>query len=303
MLKEWDFSPGMLNPTDGWMVQTLIGDLGRSRKLNVMEIGVWRGTWLFLASRSPEVVKAVGIDPYPGIPQVREDFLARVEASGLRDKVKLFATPGEYESIADAAGTKFDVIHVDGEHTQRAASADLNFSVRHLAEDGVIIVDDYYNLYYPGVATAVAEFLRTGEYAVFLLTQSQAYLCRATHFARWKERTAGLLRPTELIWGRYIGDRGGDERGMTLPTIHGHSPLLCLDAVNDQILLRNVAWPLKARMRHLILRWLPPAIREWLRPPLNLRTMPPPPAQPSHAPNGAEPHESSKRSAPSDVQR
>lgn len=279
MLKEWDFTPGMLNPTDGWLVQSIVGELGRSRRIKVMEIGVWRGTWLFLAARSPQVEKAVGIDPYPNIPQVRADFLARVEEVGLASRVSLFATPEDYEAHPEAVATKFEVIHVDGEHTQRAAEADLKFSARHLADDGVIIADDYYNLYYPGVAVAVGDFLRSREFAVFLLTQSQAYLCRAEHYSRWRDRTAALLAGSDLVWGRYIGDRGGDDRGMTLPTIHGHSPLLCLDPINDQILLRNVAWPLRARIRHLIIRWLPPAIREWLRPPLNLRTMPPPPAQ------------------------
>ena len=66
--------------------------------------------------------RLVGIDPYP-FPEgaeFRERMLLELEKLGLLSKFKLSR---DWEEIP--AATKFDVIHIDGEHTEAAAAYDI----------------------------------------------------------------------------------------------------------------------------------------------------------------------------------
>lgn len=54
---------------------------------------------------------------------------------------------------------RFRFIHIDGGHSQQAALADMRLCAAHLAPQGVMVMDDYENAYWPGVSAAVHAFL------------------------------------------------------------------------------------------------------------------------------------------------
>jgi hypothetical protein len=56
-------------------------------------------------------------------------------------------------------GPRFRFAHIDGGHDEEVALADLSFCAERLLPGGVIAVDDYAHLYYPGVTAAVDRFL------------------------------------------------------------------------------------------------------------------------------------------------
>ncbi|NOZ72138.1 MAG: class I SAM-dependent methyltransferase [Chloroflexi bacterium] len=59
----------------------------------------------------------------------------------------------------------FRFIHIDGGHSPEVALADMRLCAAHLAPQGVMVMDDYENRYWPGVTAAVDLFL--AEYSDF----------------------------------------------------------------------------------------------------------------------------------------
>ncbi|PHR11431.1 MAG: hypothetical protein COA41_20175 [Sphingopyxis sp.] len=74
---------------------------------------------------------------------------------------------------------------VDGGHTEECAYSDLRLAEGCLAEKGVIILDDFFNWFWPGVAAGTMKYLlEGGAFRPFALTNNKMYLCRA-EFAGW----------------------------------------------------------------------------------------------------------------------
>lgn len=55
--------------------------------------------------------------------------------------------------------SRFRFVHVDGSHEREDVIADLRLARRHLLPGGVIVIDDYDHPDWPGVTTAVRDFL------------------------------------------------------------------------------------------------------------------------------------------------
>ena len=54
---------------------------------------------------------------------------------------------------------RFRFMHIDGGHSSEIALSDLTLAKRHLADRGVIVVDDYHNRQWPEVTAGVDRFL------------------------------------------------------------------------------------------------------------------------------------------------
>jgi hypothetical protein len=65
------------------------------------------------------------------------------------------------EQLGLAPTDRFRFVHVDGAHEKAIALHDIRLAARHLADGGLIVVDDYMHFEYPGVSQAVDEFLAT----------------------------------------------------------------------------------------------------------------------------------------------
>jgi hypothetical protein len=243
-----------LPPTDMLMAigaTTLRRDGGARPR--VAEIGVWKGGWLLTLLANVDAT-GVGVDPYEDqgwpvsarhSPQaVRERVIGRIADMGLGDRVDLYRSRAE---VCDAhcggsEHVRFDLIHIDGDHSEAGVEADLEWAARHLEPRGVIVADDLHHPYFPGIASAVYRFLPAADFAMFLSTQQKAYLCRGGEHAAWGAAFEEFLTGRDLNWLRHGGYTDTSQVG-------GRSVLLCLGGGNDDAALRSGYWRLGRLLR------------------------------------------------------
>ena len=81
------------------------------------------------------------------------------------------------------------LVSVDAGHLYNEVANDLALSAAILAPEGVIIADDYFNLYWPDVTTATNAFLENsdGAFAPFLITPGKLYICRSEYLPVYRE--------------------------------------------------------------------------------------------------------------------
>lgn len=257
MLRVWDFSDATqhLAPVDLFMAEQM---LDRWPAPRLLEFGVWKGGWILsLLAGCPDAV-GVGVDPYPGAGEIREGMLASVVDRGLDDRFTLLRHGDDIATEAPVG--EFDLVHIDGEHSEAAVDAELAFATRYLADDGVVIVDDYRFSWFPGVASALFGFVKDREWAIFLCTENKAYLCRAEHHERWLATVVDLLTETELPWSRGLGQRYPESTD-----VRGFPMALCLGPVPSERVLEGRHVPLRTRWTRTTARWAPP-LRETVRP-------------------------------------
>jgi hypothetical protein len=144
---------------------------------NIAEIGVHHGRLLIaLAHMLGSGGTCLALDVF-------DDQSANVDGSGrgsldkLRENIAQFAPPDvefafiKADSLALTAPTRmtiaqehgpFRIFSIDGGHTVEHTYNDLQFAQDMLAVGGVIMVDDYYNLHWPGVHEGVGLFYTRG---------------------------------------------------------------------------------------------------------------------------------------------
>ena len=101
------------------------------------------------------------------------------------------------------------LFHVDGGHYLHHLATDCAIADASLADDGVIVFDDYANNYWPEVTAGVFDFLRANRdrYAIFCVTHTKLYACRRARHAdylaavRTSPRLRTFLRQTIKILG------------------------------------------------------------------------------------------------------
>jgi hypothetical protein len=108
-------------------------ELDRFRDARYLEIGVHTGV-LFLHVRAS--VK-LGVDPHPRVPQWKR--LLHPNTS-LRGHLIRQTSDAFFEGLADKA--RFDVVFVDGLHLWEQCLRDIESSLEHLSEGGVVLVHD-----------------------------------------------------------------------------------------------------------------------------------------------------------------
>jgi hypothetical protein len=157
---------------------------------NFLEIGVWHGIGLaamgLRAARDEEIV---GIDLYVQREPVRGNFEALTERSF--HKLRFY----EQSSLAlrKSAALQMDYgtfrfVHIDGEHSYDAVCSDLEFAMDLIGDDGIVVVDDFFNMGSAGITEAVYFIL--GRYPhrlrMFLAGLNKAYLAPPRAFGFYR---------------------------------------------------------------------------------------------------------------------
>lgn len=236
----------------------------------VLEVGVWKGAWtITMAGNTPGSIQ-VGIDPYPGGADARaaqQTAAAEIQRHGFGNRVQIVDSWETLHRLAAAqeCPRQFDLVHIDGRHTQEAAARDLDEADRILADDGVIVVDDYRHVAFPGVAYAMYCFLEPRGYRIFLTTENKAYLTRTSSADRWyRAMERSLTEQQQYSWCRHIAERwGGDGAVTAVPDILEAPILLCFDPSRATAARPSTR---KQRIVRFLRNWLPPvAFRALLR--------------------------------------
>ena len=89
--------------------------------------------------------------------------------------------------------------HIDGEHTGRAVWNDLELCEQVLANDGILILDVFFNPMYPQLSEAAFSFLAQNKYklSMFLCGWNKAYLARPLYALHYRSFVRQFLA-TEL---------------------------------------------------------------------------------------------------------
>lgn len=153
----------------------------------VAEIGVWKGAWASVVLMDDVTSRVVGVDPYPHNAEARTIALDRMRTLGVDQRFTLVPTLDDIDS-----SSRFHMVHVDGEHSERQALIDLRFAHRHLEPGGMIVVDDYRDLWFPGVSSALYRFCAEADFRLVMATR-KAYIAHADHSAEWYRRLHALL--------------------------------------------------------------------------------------------------------------
>ena len=194
--------------------------------IKILEIGVWKGAWSESVLRNSIRSELVGIDPYPG-----GEFTLNVKKSmliAMQDLTNLnrFKLKESYDGLHQ----EFYLIHVDGKHTEINVSNDLDYASHNLFKEGIIIVDDYRHDYFPGVASAMYNFLRKGDYKLFLVTEGKAYICHQRyHSFYYNYFYENISREKIIDIKKFYTDENSVISGYIQETdVNGYPVLLCL---------------------------------------------------------------------------
>ncbi|MFN8109861.1 MAG: class I SAM-dependent methyltransferase [Thermoleophilia bacterium] len=106
--------------------------------------------------------------------------------------------PGD---ILDAVGRP-RLVSIDGGHTSEATVSDLKLVEAVLCEGGVIILDDVFTPYWPGVVSGLSVFLEDAHVRPFLIGLNKVFLSKPVFGARLQERIRTQLPSVPMIESR-----------------------------------------------------------------------------------------------------
>lgn len=124
---------------------------------SVLEIGVRRGRSLATIASCTPTCSIIGfdlwIDNYAGMsnpgPRFVEDELTRIGHTGPLTLISGDSHETVPQYLAEHPDVTFDLINVDGDHTEAGARADLAAVLPHLALGGMVVLDDIVHPQHP----------------------------------------------------------------------------------------------------------------------------------------------------------
>lgn len=234
---ERDSAVEWLTATDALLsseVALLIAQEASPRATCTVEVGVWKGGWMRAVGDKVKSAELIGIDPYPGFEDIREQMLSNLKAANMLERFTLYDC---WQSmLSQHAPRQFSVVHVDGDHSESAVEQDLRNAVAFLQDDGVLIIDDILHPEFPGVAAASYCFLRETDMAIFALTRNKAYACKSDFHGKWHTFALDLAERYELRYKTAFGHGLGSVMWQD-SRVFGFPVLLIQDARNDSLLL------------------------------------------------------------------
>lgn len=153
----------------------------------LMEIGVWHGRAAILLAaharqQGDESDSVVLVDINPKAAAIAQ-AMRRAFGDGPLPPVHLLQEDSHdlpHRPAARAHAHRLRWIHIDGEHSAAAATADLDTAHLLLAPNGVVVLDDILHPWYPQLTAALFRYLtdHPGRFSLFMLGFGKAYLCR-----------------------------------------------------------------------------------------------------------------------------
>ena len=146
----------------------------------MLEIGVEFGTSAFL------LLDALGEEEHLTlIDLVKTEAWLEGCSGPYADKTNFTIIEGNSHSIQPAElPSKCRWIHVDGGHLYDHVLKDLQLTADLLADDGILVLDDFFEIRWPDVTAAFVDFMRTGvELQPFLLVNRKIYCVRSAGMA------------------------------------------------------------------------------------------------------------------------
>lgn len=260
-----DGSQEWLSVMDAELALLLLDLNAETRKVpappHVLEIGVWKGAWSSVVLANLSDARVHGVDPYPGaLGEVRQTMEQRLRDLGVDDRFVLTVNLGSVPP-----DQHFDVIHIDGEHSETAVWSDLAFARDHLAPGGIIILDDWSATAFLGIASALFRFLEPNDLRIFLVSHDKAYVTRRSDASAHEARllaNAPRLQFSRLL--RHFGDGDPEPKAYRQASdVLGQPVLIAKKVVRSEHPITIGAT--EARLRRAIRALTPPLLIEAYR--------------------------------------
>jgi len=128
---------------------------------DLCEVGVWKGKSLvLLAMLARDDESVFGVDSYPDdvLSHAKATLATHVKSSGRVQHIRTDTATLTAERLRREFSRKLRFLHIDAGHEYHEVMHSLLLFVPFLAADGVLVMDDYHDHEYPGVAAATLNF-------------------------------------------------------------------------------------------------------------------------------------------------
>jgi predicted O-methyltransferase YrrM len=129
---------------------------------SILEIGTRRGYSLVAMTKdNPSIEFVISCDNESYIEDSQTEAEANIKVSGYKGVLDMWRVPSTnagFKKRLEILLEKLDLIHIDGDHDKPGVILDLELCLPHLADKGLMIVDDY--LYIIDVKEATDEFVK-----------------------------------------------------------------------------------------------------------------------------------------------
>lgn len=132
---------------------------------SLAEIGAYQGkTFIGMALAAQPKESVIGLDLFPG--SMAEDLTANLKALlPTEDPANVRLVKADSTKLATIdwirlLGAPVRFAHIDGDHTRDAVLSDMILVSSHLAQEAVVVIDDYLHDWFPDVTEGVIDGLR-----------------------------------------------------------------------------------------------------------------------------------------------
>jgi hypothetical protein len=198
----------VVNSIEGWFEWQSICPLleivnNNQEKGNILEIGVHHGKSfipMITLLRDNEI--AVACDVFEDQQfnydnsgkgcslKLKENIKKVYDNDNIFDKIKIIKSDSTKmnsdEYLHYTNGDKYRIISIDGCHTQSATLIDLRNAIKILSNDGIIILDDYFNHFWPGVKFGIDKFMEeNNDYRLVYLNANKFIICHKDNYTKY----------------------------------------------------------------------------------------------------------------------
>lgn len=177
---------------------------------NILEIGVWEGkSAAAFIDKLYDKDKLYLVDPE--LKTKKEKVSKNLSLISHNSKEKVFYFPLKSEDFKNEIATlhilnSFRFIHIDGNHTAEDVYKDLELADLLLFNNGIVVLDDFFNMIYPQVTEAIFNYIFTNPYRfkLFLCGYNKAYLCRPSLYSKYYTYVISFFQKEFIIRNKTV---------------------------------------------------------------------------------------------------
>lgn len=232
-----------------------------------LEVGVYRGGWLFTLKQNIPQMFLIGIDPYPKLTNIKKLFISERNQLGYKETMHLYSNFSKLLE-SEHQHLRYDVIHVDGEHSQLQVENDLNNCYELLNKKGILIIDDIFYHSYPGVTVAFFSFLKNTKMAPFLFTSKKVYCCNSEFYEHYYRKALNILKSLDIDFevdnqlNKVSYSQSNSINGYSILVLPEHFP-----SHQQKMLLKNLSLklPFRLEIKELLRILFPPILLAFVK--------------------------------------
>lgn len=172
---------------------------------NIFEIGVYHGkSAILLGLITKNQSENLGLcDPFISKyknEESREQIFLRNISSFFKNRDFIILHKKRSDELLRSECTKIRIFHIDGDHSPKQTFDDLMFASTSIVDNGVVIVDDFFNVLCPGVTEGVYKFISSQNDLIPLAFGfNKLFLCKKNVYDWY------IKNLQESGWKKYLG--------------------------------------------------------------------------------------------------